>query len=107
MTLQTPSLDLEVTPVKITTKKGQRMVSAWFKAKHDDIYKAYGKPSSTKVKTFYAIVDEMRNANGSSMRITGAGSDQYSCAYKVRDVEGNFYLIYHTACNRFAICLDD
>lgn len=105
MTLQTPSLDLDVTPVKITTKKWQHMVNAWLKSTKDDIYKAYNKPSATKVRTFYAIVKEMNDANGYEMRITGAGSSQYSCAYKVRDIEGNLYLIYHTSCNRYAVCL--
>ena len=87
MTLLTPGIDLEVTLVKASTKKGQQIISAWLNSTKDDIFKAYGKPSSFKVKAFNDIKKEMKEADGSSLKMTGAGSDYFSCAYKVWDID--------------------
>ena len=113
MTLLTEGIDLNVTLVKLSTKQAQGMVNRWFNSKYgDNIYKAYKKPSSTKVSTFNEIKKEVREVDGFSLRITGAGCDIYSCAYKVKahtEDQPDFktYLIYHTPSNRFAICLED
>ena len=109
MTLHLPKGDLEVTFVKNTTQKGQRILRAYEHAKYDDIRKAYGKPSSHKIEAFNEIVKEMNDAGGKDMRITGAGSDYFSCAYKVRDGacinngHGFDYIIYHTHVNRYCV----
>lgn len=104
MILHLPKGDLAVTFVKNTTQKGQRILGAYECAKYDDIYKAYKKPSSHKVAAFYEIMNEMDRVGGSDMRITGAGSNYFSCAYKVEDEGHGFdYIIYHTQCNRFCV----
>ena len=105
MTLLTPGIDLNVTMVKPTTQKGQRIINAYFMAKYDDIRKAYGKPSVFKIKAFEEIKQEMKDAGGENLKMTGAGSDYFSCAYKVWDIDGNPYIIYHTHVNRFAVSL--
>lgn len=94
---------LSVTFVKPTTKKGEHLISRYEHAKFDSIHKAYGRPSSAKVSAFNNILKEMSEVDGTGMRITGAGSDIFSCAYKVKDISGETYLIYHTPVNRFAI----
>lgn len=103
MTLHLPKGDLEVTFVKNTTQKGQRILKAYECAKYDHIYEAYKKPSNHKVVAFNDIMNEMSRVGGSDMRITGAGSDYFSCAYTVKDGSGFDYIIYHTQCNRFCV----
>ena len=94
---------LSVIFVKPTTKKGEHLISRYEHAKFDSIHKAYGKPSSAKVSAFNEILKEMSEVGGTGMRITGAGSDIFSCAYKVKELLGETYLIYHTPLNRFAV----
>ena len=96
--------DLEVTFIKNTTQKGQHIIRAYECAKYDDICKAYKKPSINKVAAFNDIKKEMNRVGGTNIRITGAGSDFFSCTYKVRDeVHGFDYIIYHTRFNRFCV----
>lgn len=107
MTLVTCGDDLNVTYVNPNTVKGRNLINAFLKStKGDSIYKAYAKPSYKKVEAFNEIKKEMSQVNGYGLRITGAGSDFFSCAYKLVDPEGHTYLIYHTHVNRFAIKLD-
>lgn len=112
-TLYLPKGKLEVTFVKNTTQKGQQIIRAYENAKYDDIRKAYGRPSSNKIEIFNEIVKEMKDAGGSGMRITGAGNDYFSCAYKVRDGacinngHGFDYIIYHTHVNKFCVQLPE
>ena len=103
MTLHLPKGDLEVTFVKNTTQKGQLILRAYEYAKCDDICKAYKKPSTYKVVAFNEIMKEMSDVGGSNMRITGAGSNYFSCAYTVKDGSGFRYVVYHTPCNRFCV----
>ena len=95
--------DLDITWLNRTTQKAQRVIRCYETSSKNDIYKAYACPSGTKVSTFYEIRKEMANVLGFDIRITGAGSDVYSCAYQVKDGSGVTYLIYHTPSNRFAI----
>ena len=104
-TLYTVGLDLNVTFVKQSTQAGQRMINAWLKSTKENIYQAYKKPSATKVDAFNDIEKEMKEACGHSLRMTGAGSDYFSCAYKVDNIDGDTYLIYHTPMYRYAIRL--
>ena len=99
--------ELNVTFVKPTTQKGKQLIRAYeYTQRGDSIYKAYGKPSSTKVKAFNDIVKEKDEVNGIGIKITGAGSDFFSCAYRVINNERIAYLIYHTHVNRFAVPLE-
>ena len=68
-----------------------------------DLKAAYTKPSSKKQEAFDAIKKEMKEVDGYGMRITGAGSDYFSCAYKVKDNTGEEYIIYHTHVYRWAV----
>ena len=95
---------LDVTWINRTTQKAERVIHMYeYTRKGDSIYKAYCRPSQRKVDAFNEILKEMQSVGGSNMRITGAGSDVFSCAYQVKDGSDITYLIYHTPDNRFAI----
>ena len=106
MTLLTHGDDLNVTLLNPNTQRAQTLIRSYRNTtRGNDIYKAYKKPSSRKVAAFQEIKKEMKAVGGYGIKITGAGSDFFSCAYKVEGDDDNIYLIYHTAINRFAICL--
>lgn len=86
------------------TKKARRIIAAYNNSTKADIFEAYKVPSSTKIKSFQFIKKEMEEEGGKDIRITGAGTDNYSCAYRVFDGT-NWYLIYYTKINRFIIQL--
>lgn len=92
-----------LTLIKNTTQRGQQIIRAYENAKHDDIHKAYGKPSSHKVDAFNKIKKEMELVKGTNIRITGAGSDYFSCAYKAKSDDGKTYIIYHTHIRVYAV----
>jgi len=95
---------LNVTWLNTTTQKAQRVIHMYeYTKKGDSIFKAYNHPSDRKIDAFNQILREMVNVGGFNMRITGAGSDVFSCAYQVKDGSGITYLVYHTPDNRFAI----
>ena len=99
---------LNVTWLNAPTQKAQRVLHCYNAYPHrDSIYKAYGRPSSTKVSTFFEIKKEMSDVGGYDIRITGAGSDVYSCAYRVKDGAGYEFMVYHTPGNRFAILIGE
>lgn len=104
MTLQTHGDDLNVTFLNTSTKKAQSMIYRHFKSTKENIYQSYAKPSSAKVSAFNEIKKECSLVGGYALKMTGAGSDIFSCAYKV-DTDTGTYLIYHTPSNRFAIKL--
>lgn len=96
--------ELNVTWVNPSTQQGSRMIRKYERTtKGDSIFTAYKYPSTTKVVAFKDISEEMTRVNGFGMRMTGAGSHLFSCAYRVKDKNGNIYIIYHTPDNRFAI----
>lgn len=88
--------------VNENTERGKRMLKAYSKATNTDIYKAYKKPSSKKVSSFNKLKEKMEDLDGHGMRITGAGSDQYSCAYII-NIDNEPYLIYETSCNSYIV----
>ena len=97
-------ITLDVTWVNSSTQKAQRMISSYENTKKgDSIFKAYGRPSAKKIDAFNEILKEMNDVHGWGMRITGAGSDIFSCAYQVKDGSDIIYLIYHTPSNRFCV----
>ena len=100
-------IPLDVTVVKPTTQQGQRLLRAYeLTGKGDSIYKAYGKPSNKKIHAFFEIKKEMEDVGGWAMRITDAGSDYFSCAYRVRTDSDIEFLIYHTHLNRYAVQME-
>ncbi len=101
-------IKLDCTWLNTNTQKAQRIISMYEKTRcGDSIYTAYGKPSDHKVSAFNEIKKEMESVKGWGMGITGAGSDYFSCAYKVKDGSDYTYLVYHTHANRFVILLED
>ena len=101
-------ITLDCTWLNATTQKAPRVIRMYeLTKKGDSIYKAYGRPSQAKVDAFNKILKEMQEVHGWGMRITGAGSDVFSCAYKVKDGSDYTYLVYHTPVNRFVIPLED
>lgn len=88
------------TYLNYTTQQAQRYIYNYSKSTCTDIYDAYEKPSSYKVRSFMELLEKMKNLGGRDMRITGAGSNYYSCAYLL-DEDYDTYLIYETACNTF------
>lgn len=96
--------ELNVTWLNPPTQKAQRVIHMYeYTKKGDSIFKAYGRPSDRKIAAFNEIQKEMQDVGGFGMRITGAGSDVFSCAYQVKDGSDITYLVYHTPDNRFAI----
>ena len=96
--------NVAVTIVKPTTKKGAQIMRNYAYSKlGDSIYTAYKKPSSKKARAFYIIKKEMEDTGGYNIKITGAGSDIFSCAYMLVDDTKQKYIIYHTPLNRFAV----
>lgn len=62
-----------------------------------DVYKTW---SAEKEEAFKACLSDMKRNDGQDMRITGASSNFFSCAYRIIRDDGA-YLVYHTHCNRF------
>lgn len=95
---------LNVTWINPSTKKAERVIHMYeYTKKGDSIFKAYARPSNRKIDAFNAILKEMSEVGGFAMRITGACSDVFGCAYQVKDGSGIIYLVYHTPRNRFAV----
>ena len=102
MNLKELKLELNYTFLNYETKRAKRYLTMYDWSTDEDIYDAYKKPSDSKVSSFRNIKATMRDVDGYDMKITGAGSDYYSCAYKVKVDEGEF-LVYETYANRYLI----
>lgn len=90
------------TPMNNTTKRAKLVLKRYNSSKASNIYGAYERPSSTKVSTFNKLTEKMEDLSGYAMKITGAGTDHYSCAFKIRDEKTDkIYLIYETAYNSY------
>ena len=108
LNLHTPAnITLVCTKVNRSTDEASCKIRRYDNAKYDSIYKAYKKPSCRKVDAFHEILKEMSNVKGYDMRITGAGCDVFSCAYRVKDGSGVEYIIYHTPTNRYCVVYRD
>lgn len=94
--------DYSFTYVNENTKKGKQIIDRYINAKHRTIYDAYNKPSSNKINSYNKLVDKMKDLDGFTMKITGAGTDHYSLGYIIV-IDNTFYLVYETACNSFIV----
>ena len=92
----------EFTKLNADTKQAKRFLTMYSWATDKDIYDAYKQPSQTKVSTFYSLKRKMEELGGYDMRITGAGSDNYSCAFRLK-IDDVVYLVYETKCNSYLI----
>lgn len=78
------------------TKKAQGANWSYDHSRSTTIWEAYKNPSYAKEKAYCNIRAEMEELGGHGLRITGAGSSFFSCAYVLGDK-----LIYHTYANRY------
>lgn len=102
MNLKELKSELNYTFLNYETKRAKRYLTMYNLSTKEDIFQAYGKPSDSKVTSFRNIKATMKDVSGYDMRIAAAGSDYYSCAYKVKVDEGE-YLVYETYANRYLI----
>lgn len=85
-------------------KKQQQLFNNYLNARYKDLKQAYKTCSNAKVISYQNILDEMRKNNGYNVRITGANSCVYSCAYKYQIFNDNEIitkLVYHTHKNKY------
>ena len=94
---------LECEKLNSSTQYAQELLRKYSKSKKASIRDAYAKPSADKEKAFNEILEEMASVDGGGMRITGAMSYHFSCAYLATDDSHRKWLIYNTRTNRFAI----
>ena len=81
------------------TKRAQSFIKRYNLSRlGNSIYTAYKKPSNAKVEAFNVIKKEMEDIGGTDMRITGAGSNFFSCAYKLKNS-----LVVHVPTDVFVI----
>lgn len=99
---------MTMTKVNASTQKGQAIIYDHQHARYTDIYQAYGKPSTRKVRSFYEIKDRAVNTPGYNhdLRISGAGSHFYSTVYSFTQ-EGKTHIVKDTASNVYMVTLDD
>ena len=80
------------------TKKAQAYIYAYNRSNMDNIYQAYGRPSTNKTRADYDCRLKMMNEGGHGYKIIGYNCNFFSVAWIV----GNSLRI-ETACNSFVI----
>lgn len=91
-----------MTTLNENTQKAQGMIHRYNVSKKSTIFDAYDRPSKEKINAYYKIKDEMNEVGGYGLRMTGAGSYIFSCAYLLKD-NNVLYLIYHTPSDSYKI----
>lgn len=80
----------------MTKTQKDKMVS-WYKqwklSTKTELYQAYGRCSEAKWQSWYAIKEQMKNNNGTQLRILGYNSDKYTCAYWWSDDKNNYFRV--------------
>lgn len=82
------------------TKQDKSIVERYRNSTATRLSEVYSSYSKEKESSYNAIIDEMVSLGGHTLRILGANSSAYSCAYQLDDT-----LVYHTAWNRRVIKL--
>lgn len=69
-----------------------------------DIFKAYNRPSSAKIRSYQAIAERARNTAGynNDIAVCGAGSHNYSTVYSFTE-NGTTYIVKDTKANTYVI----
>lgn len=81
-----------------TTKKARGYMHDYRK-NYGSLFNAYGRPSSAKIDAWNEICRRLTD-----VRITGAGTFQFSCAGKLVDKEtGDVYFVIETPCYSYAV----
>lgn len=90
------------------SKKGIGMLHRWrYSDKGSELTDVYAALSRQKLQAWDRIKKEQATIGGEALRITGANTYQFSCAYSVTDKLGQRWLIYHTSYSRYAIPLGE
>ena len=100
--------NIKTNQIKLTQKQ-QNLLNNYNNAKYDNLRQAYKTCSDAKIISYQNILDEMRKNNGYNMRITGANSCVYSCAYKYQIFNDDNIitkLVYHTHANKYEFIIN-
>lgn len=81
------------------TKKEKGMLWSYEHSNMSDIYEAYRRPSESKVSAFWDCVRDKLDHDGYDGRITGAGCQFFSYAFRYIGKTGEERLRYHTYAN--------
>ena len=84
--------------MKATSEKAQRFIRNYCNSSYERLGQVYSSWSDEKKDSFDEIMREMWELGGEDLRITGAGTYTYSCAYQLGK-----NLVYHTHVNRYVI----
>lgn len=88
------------------TKKELGMLSSYNYATMTTLEEAYKKPSTTKWRVYYYILNQLVQLNGHDFKITGANSSTFSCAFLyVKDEQ--LRLRYYTAWNTYDFVVEE
>lgn len=74
--------------------------------KGNSIFTAYGRPSQKKINAFGRCEQLMKDLKGTNMRVTGAGSHFFSCAFKF-NFKGGSLLCYITPSHNWITKLEN
>lgn len=79
------------------TKKEEGWINLYLQARDYSVDTAYGNPSSTKKQIEAEILYTMKDRfNGFDYRILSHNGFRFSCAFQVKDENGNHFLIVCT-----------
>lgn len=62
-------------------QSGRYYYAAWRNSPYEEIWQAYGKPSTKKLRSYEVIRSEMQELGGKGLRVLNHGCHFYSCAY--------------------------
>lgn len=86
-----------LTFVKPGTQQAEKMIELWYNIRYDNIFRAYERPSSTKVKTALdcaQLVNDLKEElDGELIKqgIAGAGKDNYNWLAKIYSSKHKIY----------------
>lgn len=94
-----------MTIINANTKKGQNIIRELGSARIRDIFQAYARPSTAKIRSFNAIKERANETEGynGDLAITGANSNFYSTIYSVTDLDGVTTIIKDTYADTYAV----
>lgn len=84
------------------TRKAERMIDLYRKAKCHSVYDFYKKPSKSIVDRYKKTYREMTESFGLGYYITAGNCITFSCGYTVWE-NPTLYLIYHTPFKTYKI----
>lgn len=66
-------------------QNGRYYYSLWKKSPYSEIWQAYGKPSTKKLRSYEEIRAQMQELGGKDLRVLNHGCQLYSCGYILGD----------------------